>query len=125
MMIDKERNMSGKFILIGHETAACGNLIAWSEWFEKADRTVAKTKIGEIEVSTVFLGLDHSFSDNGPPLLFETMVFKGPLDGEQERCSTWEQAKVQHAAMLERVSHEPSKLRSVSSIGAVREAIMP
>ena len=54
-----------------------------------ADRHVAKENIktdnGEIvTVSTVFLGLDHSFGD-GPPLLFETMIFGGAQDGRNER----------------------------------------
>ena len=46
-------------------------------------------------VSTVFLGLDHSFG-GGPPLLFETMIFDG---GEEEHCvrySTWQQAEEGH-----------------------------
>lgn len=35
-------------------------------------------------VSTVWLGLDHSFSGVGPPLIFETMVF-GPARDEKGR----------------------------------------
>lgn len=27
-------------------------------------------------ISTVWLGIDHNFSDGGPPLLWETMVFE-------------------------------------------------
>jgi hypothetical protein len=46
-------------------------------------------------VSTVFLGINHQFG-NGPPLLFETMIFGGQHDGYQQRCSTLEQAKQQH-----------------------------
>jgi hypothetical protein len=46
-------------------------------------------------VSTVFLGLDHSWWPDSPPHLFETMVLP---DAELvERCSTWEQAERQHA----------------------------
>ena len=37
------------------------DLLIWAEWFERADRTVAKTEIDGAMVSTVFLGLDHSF----------------------------------------------------------------
>ena len=50
----------------------------------------------------MFLGLDHSFG-GGAPLLFETMVFGGPLDGEQERYSTWNEAEAGHKLMVERV----------------------
>jgi len=51
----------------------------------------------------VFLGLNHSFGE-GPPLLFETMVFGGALDQEQARYTTWEQAEAGHKQMLARVS---------------------
>lgn len=54
-------------------------------------------------VSTVFLGLDHQYGD-GPPLLFETMVFGGPLDHEMNRYSTWNEAEKGHQEMVERVS---------------------
>jgi hypothetical protein len=57
------------------------------------------------EVSTVFLGLDYSFEHHGRgPILWETMVFGGPLDEEMDRCGgTREQAEAMHAAMVERV----------------------
>lgn len=56
---------------------------------------------GDVKVSTVWLGLDHGFA--GKPLIFETMVFGGPLAEEQERYSTLTEAMAGHAAMLERV----------------------
>lgn len=54
------------------------------------------------QVSTVWLGLDHSF-DEGPPLIFESLVFGGALDQEMDRYSTWREAQNGHAAMVERV----------------------
>jgi hypothetical protein len=74
----------------------------WGRFFQSADRRVASDEVGSARISTVFLGLDHSFGD-GPPLLFETMVFEGELDGECERYSTWEEAEAGHSAMVERV----------------------
>lgn len=59
----------------------------------------------EIAVSTVFLGLDHNWSD-GPPILFETMVFAlahPKIDELTERYHTWEEAETGHAEMVERV----------------------
>jgi hypothetical protein len=98
--------MADKYILDGHETRPA-DLLEWASWFENTDRTVAKTTVGrdahKAEVSTVFLGLDHSFG-TGPPLLFETLVIGGPLDEEMERYSTWDDAEAGHAAMVERVS---------------------
>ena len=65
-------------------------------------RVVAKTTIGASEVSTVWLGLDHGFGD-GPPLIFETLVFGGVLADEMYRYSTEEQALKGHAEMCARV----------------------
>lgn len=94
--------MSEHYILDGHE-AVPADLMTWARFFEKADRIVAKTDVGDARVSTVFLGLNHSWGD-GPPMLFETLVFGGRHDGDMERCSTWEEAEAQHAAMVERLS---------------------
>ena len=90
--------MSDKFILKGH-MAVPANLMTWARWFETADRKVANDRIGDIRVSTVFLGVDHNF-DGGPPLLFETMIFGGPHDEYQEWYSTWEEAEAGHATAL-------------------------
>ncbi len=65
------------------------------------DRRVALWEEGPIAVSTVFLTYDHGWP--GCPLLFETMVFGGPLDGRQERYGTWAEAEAGHAAMVRRV----------------------
>lgn len=72
------------------------SLMEWAEWFERSERHVAKTQIGEATVSTVFLGIDHGFG--GEPLLFETMIFGGKFDGYQERSATWAKAEEQHHA---------------------------
>ncbi len=79
------------------------DITKWAQWFEKAERHVADEKIGESRISTVFLGLDHSFG-SGPPVLWETMVFGGKLDQDQARCSgSREQAEAMHAKMVARV----------------------
>jgi hypothetical protein len=60
---------------------AIPDCLIWAMEFEHIDRTVAKdvTLYGE-RLSTVFLGLDHSFSNAGPPILFETMLFAPESD---------------------------------------------
>lgn len=95
--------MTDKYILEGKTPVPCDNLLEWGNWLETADRCVAKTRIGDIEISTVFLGLDHRFSGDGKPLLFETMVFGGEHDGEMDRYSTWEQAEKGHQKIVEKV----------------------
>ena len=71
--------------------------LRWAEWFEKAGnkRQVAKTEQGGVLVSTVFLGLNHRFGD-GPPLLYETMIFGGDNDDYQTRCCTRAEALEEH-----------------------------
>jgi hypothetical protein len=92
--------MSEHYVLEGKEAKSV-DLITWAKWFEAADRHVAKTDItDDIHVSTVFLGLDHSFGD-GPPLLYETMIFGGEHDEYQQRYSTWEQAEAGHEKAVE------------------------
>lgn len=94
--------MSNKYILDGHTPKLEHDLIAWAKWFETADRRVAKTNVGDRDVSTVFLGINHGF-DDGQPLLFETMIFDSDLNdvGYQERCSTWAEAESQHLRGVE------------------------
>lgn len=67
------------------------------------ERRVARTDVGAAEISTVFLGIDHRFGEEGPPLLFETMIFGGELDESQWRCSTWDEAVRQHEHVVELV----------------------
>ena len=93
------------YILQGHEAVPVGDDVhQWARMFEATeDRRVAETMVEDVRVSTVFLGLDHRFIDDGPPLLFETMIFGGDGDKDQWRCSTWEQAEAQHRRAVELV----------------------
>lgn len=76
-----------------------------ARWLEANESrcVVEKTWIAEVEVSTVFLHLDHNWSGGGPPVVFETKVFGGQLDGKTDRYSTWEEAKAGHDQMVKRV----------------------
>jgi hypothetical protein len=66
------------------------------------NRVVAQHTISGVQISTVWLGLDHQYGD-GPPLIFETMVFGGPMDQEMDRYSTLEEAKTGHRRMVTKV----------------------
>jgi hypothetical protein len=54
---------------------------------------------GEIEVSTVWLGLNHSFG-LGRPLYWETMIFGGEHDQEQWRYSSRQSALDDHERIV-------------------------
>lgn len=97
------RNRNMYYILSGHDVVPIGSVELWGQWFETADRRVDYTEVGSTEISTVFLGMDHLFSDDGPPEVFETMIFGGPLSDSQWRYSTWEQAEEGHAKAVQAV----------------------
>jgi hypothetical protein len=92
-----------KYYILKDKVPVPCDFVEWAHWFETANRHVANDCIGDVRVSTVFLGLDHSWG-YGPPLLFETMIFNGrkhtPAYGHMARCSTWEQALAQHAEAI-------------------------
>lgn len=95
--------MNDKYILDGKTPVICEDLMTWAKWYEKADRVVKRTELpGNILVSTIFLGLDHSFFTD-PPKLFETMIFGGEQEGYQERYSTWEEAERGHEQAIKLV----------------------
>jgi hypothetical protein len=69
----------------------------WADQFEKENRHVADEEFMGKRISTVWSGLDHDYSNIGPPLLFETMVFdKSGNDIYCKRHSFWEDAELGH-----------------------------
>lgn len=99
-----------KGILVDRKVVIENDLLKWAKWFEESidQRIVAKTYIGDVRISTVFMGLDHAFGE-GKPMWFETMIFGDKtFEDYQERYSTWEEAEVGHAIAVEgvRKQHE-------------------
>ena len=83
--------------------------------FDWDTRFDLKTEVGKYTISTVDLGLDHSFGF-GPPLYYETMIFltenfgrnfeehkEHHFEGYQERYSTEEEAREGHKKAVEMV----------------------
>ncbi len=90
------------YILDGHTPVECNDIMVFGQWFEDADRSVASTDIGDIRVSTVFLGIDHNFV-GGTPILFETMVFGLDDDEMCDRYATWAEAVIGHKKTCSKV----------------------
>lgn len=86
--------------LDGHFPVPAKDVFEWGQTFERADRRVRHDKVGEVAVSTVFLGMDHGWGDGPLPLLFETMILGGTHDQYQERYSTWTEALLGHERAL-------------------------
>lgn len=88
------------YTLSGHQAVKEEDLLIWARWFGTANRVVKQTEVAKgVEVSTVFLGLDHNFR-GGDPILFETMIFGGARDQEQERYHTWDEAAEGHERIV-------------------------
>lgn len=90
-----------------HRPVRVHSVEEWGRFFESADRIVAKTYFEPgIQVSTVFIGIDHRFTGKGPPVLFETMVFGLDMEDHgsmQWRYSSWDDAVTGHAAAVRQV----------------------
>lgn len=74
------------------------------EYLDKisGQKRVALTEKNKLRVSTVFLGIDHSFNES-KPLLFESMVFpEGSYDEiECRRYYTYEEAIAGHKELIQ------------------------
>jgi hypothetical protein len=82
---------------------ATDDVLVWGRFMSRAKRAVAQEMIGDVRVSTVFLGLDHQYGD-GPPILWETMVFWPDEGGDEcRRYSSLADAKAGHEAVVARI----------------------
>jgi hypothetical protein len=78
------------------------DLEAWTRWFERADRSIARTALGPgVTVLTTFRGVAQTDESGVPDALFETRVFGGLLDGEEQRHATRTEALARHAWLAE------------------------
>jgi len=94
------------YILIDRKPVQHANDDEWFHWYlDYANRRVAKTTIGDIEISTVFTSLNIIPQDMA---LFETMVFGGEHNYECWRCHTWEEAVKQHNKIVAMIEGEQS-----------------
>ena len=101
--------MSGRYILNDAGEPVEADLMTWARWFESSpDRVVARDEMPNgVTVSTVFLGLDHSFGSEGPPVLWETIIFGGKHDGYMDRYRSHEAALQGHAFAVALASPRP------------------
>lgn len=98
-----------KFILRDKKIIPCDNSDEWEKFYTSSERIISRTRVGKYEVSTVFLGINHS-SNNESPLFFETMIFykrNGKIlqstMNYQTRCGTYDEALKMHRDGCERV----------------------
>jgi hypothetical protein len=113
------KNVDGHYVLVGQTPVIERDLLKWAKWFEDSDRRVALDDLGKgVSVSTVFLGLDHSWKGSGEPMIFETMVFTKTSKHKKEqlgdgvvfaRAATWRQAEEMHKLAVAEMRYVRSK----------------
>lgn len=100
------------------------DLLKWAMWYEyshqskgKDNRILQQDHIGGIFISTIFLGLDHSFGV-GPPILWETMIFRGKDVQWMRRYRTRAQAVRGHKKAVKMVVKSQPDLRELERMAA-------
>lgn len=71
----------------------------WRNWFVAADHRIALDELGGAIVSTVFLGIDEADG-----MLFETMVFNGPLPPYRQCYRTCAEAEHRHQEIVAEIT---------------------
>ena len=94
---------------------SCPDITKWIEWMRESSAAgnyiVAEDEVGGFLVVTEFLGINHNATGAGPPLWFETLVFRESADGNlgvkiefgTVRYSTLADATVGHVVICEKV----------------------
>ena len=114
--MDKENIWPDLYILDEHNNVVqvrASSTTEWALWMEdrkKDNRTVKKdilkTAKGDRLVSTVFLGMNYNLTNEGPPVVFETMVFGDEDEEYCQRYCTWDAALEGHKEVVERLNKE-------------------
>jgi len=102
---------NGRYIIVDGKITPEPDLIKWAMWYEKSEnRHVKQDKIGDVIVSTIFLGLDHNLWGNHP-ILWETMIFGSKANRDFVRCGgNREQAEAMHASVVEKIRSAEKKV---------------
>lgn len=99
----------GMYYLEGTTPVQADDIAQWAELYG-ADRTVALDRISGVDISTVFLGIDHSFGLPGVvPQLFQTMIFGGKHDEYMQRYATWAEAVEGHKIACDMITQGKTK----------------
>ena len=100
----KSRENKDFYILDENKNVIPATLFEWGEYLQNTheERIVKKENIDDYVISTVFIGLNHSYSGIYPHI-FETMIFKNGESIYCDRYSTWQEAEKGHLKATEGV----------------------
>lgn len=110
------------YILVGRTPIAVDSVTCAKSFENFNNRSIARDAVTDTcSVSTIFLGMDHNWDEDGDPILFETMIFGGPLDQEQWRYCTYAQAERGHAEALEKARRACAQVKAIASAAGIRQ----
>ena len=112
--------MEGYFVLDERgEPLLERDMEAWTRWFERADRSVARTVIAaDVTVLTTFRGVGETDETGEAPALFETRVFGGILDGEE----AWHRSRAEAIAGHDRLA-EFCRIGNTADLGITEDQL--
>lgn len=82
------------YMLSDKDPVQTNDVLAWCTWFEKADRTVAQTRIADTRVLTSFTGINREWRDQ--TVLWETTISGGEHHGLGQQYTSEEAARFGH-----------------------------
>jgi hypothetical protein len=87
----------------------------WARFFGNIDnRRIGQDIFDNVRVSTVFLGFNHNMHSTGNPVLFETMIFGGPLDSSQWRYTSYADAEAGHKCAVNQAKIASAQIKSIA-----------
>lgn len=95
-----------------NNTVECSNIFEAEQFFENDRRIVKQSNVSGCFVSTVFLVINHNFSNDGEPVLFETMIFTKRrsafkrLDQYQWRYTSYNSALKNHYYIVNQIQRK-------------------
>ena len=96
-----------KYILADRKPVLCESLENWAAFMANDDnRRVAYDMLGDVRISTRFMGLDVRLLPEDKLELFETLISGGVWDSYIARSNTWEDAVDSHAGAIKLVQSE-------------------
>lgn len=99
--------MLSYYKLEGQTPVAIESFMEWSLWMmSSGNTTVMVNELNDCIISTRFVGIDLNpgNSSNSQPMIFETLVMSGSLDGKKNLYPTWDEAIQGHLKICTQVS---------------------
>jgi hypothetical protein len=98
--------MLNYYKLEGQTPVAVESFMEWSLWIMSASTTVMINELKDSIISTRFVGIDlnpGSSNSNSQPMVFETLVMGGALDGKKNFYPAWDEAIQGHLKICTQV----------------------